>query len=102
VYENESESRQPAKTLCETSIIMKRHWTPRYVFNRLNVIVYQRMHAGHPWLTAQAISLLDGLLRPIDVGLEWGSGRSTAWFGQRISALTSIEHDALWGESTRL
>jgi predicted O-methyltransferase YrrM len=29
-------------------------------------------------------------------GFEWGSGRSTAWFAQRLGSLTSIEHEPSW------
>lgn len=29
-------------------------------------------------------------------GLEWGSGRSTIWFAQRLSKITSVEHNKDW------
>ena len=29
-------------------------------------------------------------------GLEYGSGRSTAWYAGKLSRLTSVEHDAGW------
>jgi predicted O-methyltransferase YrrM len=75
----------------------KRHWTPTFLWNRVRVALYQRRNMDKPWLTADAIRLLGGgLLRADDVGLEWGSGRSTAWFAQRLKHLTSIEADAGW------
>jgi predicted O-methyltransferase YrrM len=49
-----------------------------------------------PWLTRQAVEILDDRLKPGDVGLEWGSGRSTIWFAQRVTHLTSIEHNDSW------
>jgi predicted O-methyltransferase YrrM len=35
-------------------------------------------------------------LRPTDAGLEWGSGRSTCWFAERVAKLVSVEHNAQW------
>lgn len=72
------------------------HWTPRYVGNRLAEKVYRRRHPEHPWLAPLAISLLDGYLKPSDVGLETGSGGSTLWFARRVSSLVSVEHNRLW------
>ena len=59
-------------------------------------ILYQRRHPDHPWLTKSANSILSSYLKDSDIGLEFGSGRSTLWFAQRVSALTSVEHDPLW------
>ena len=73
-----------------------RHWTPRYVVNRLALAVYERRAPAAPWITRQACELLDQWLKPLYVGIEWGSGRSTLWFARRVAHLTSIEHDATW------
>ncbi len=73
-----------------------RHWTPRYAFSRVSLSVYQKRHSDHPWLTKQAIWLIGRLLRPTDVGIEWGSGRSTLWFARRVARLYSVEHDTHW------
>jgi hypothetical protein len=54
------------------------------------------MHPDVPWLTRQAVEILEDRLKTTDVGLEWGSGRSTAWLAQRVSHLTSIEHNDHW------
>jgi len=72
------------------------NYTPRYVLNRARLILYGLRYPDHPWLTQQANSLLSTLLKPTDVGLEWGSGKSTLWFAQRIKHLTSVEHDEAW------
>jgi putative heme iron utilization protein len=50
------------------------------------------LHPNWPWLTKEAILLLERLLRPDDIGLEFGSGRSTIWFAERVEKLISIEH----------
>jgi predicted O-methyltransferase YrrM len=75
-----------------------KHWTPRYIANRVRLMWYERRHPDLPWLSARAIQLLSRLLRSDDVGLEWGSGRSTAWLARHISHLTSVEHDPEWFE----
>ncbi len=40
-------------------------------------------------------------VRPEDVGLEWGSGRSTVWFAKRVAEITSVEHDPKWASIVR-
>ncbi|WP_287098383.1 class I SAM-dependent methyltransferase [Mesorhizobium sp.] len=73
-----------------------RHWTLPYVGSRLGEILYQRARPKDPWLTRHANRALETLLQPTDVGLEFGSGRSTLWFARRISRLTSVEHNQSW------
>lgn len=69
---------------------------PRYVADRVRLAVHQRMHPDAPWLTAEATRMLDEWLQPRHVGIEWGSGRSTRWFAQRVGRLLSVEHHAGW------
>jgi len=76
-----------------------RHLTPRYVYNRVRQMGYERAHADDPWLTPAAIAMLGSLLRREDTGVEFGSGRSTVWFATRVAALTSVEHDQQWYEA---
>lgn len=73
-----------------------RHWTPRYLRDRSRQALYQRAHPDAPWLTPEAIQLLDSMLRPDDIGTEFGSGRSTVWLARRCARLTSVEHDEAW------
>ena len=75
------------------------HWTPRYIYDRTRQMLYDRGHGDDPWLTPAAIRLLESLLRPADRGAEFGSGRSTFWFAERVAALTSVEHDDQWYEA---
>lgn len=72
------------------------NYTPRYILNRTKLLLYYLKHPDRPWLTEQTNSILDTLPTRKDVGLEWGSGRSTLWFAQRIKHLTSVEHDEAW------
>lgn len=73
-----------------------RHWTPRYFKNRLATLYYEKANPNHPWLTRSANEILDSYLIKSDVGLEFGSGRSTAWIARRIGHLTSVEHNYAW------
>lgn len=50
----------------------------------------------HPWLNIGAVRWLEARLRPDMVGLEWGSGRSTAFLAKRVAHLTTVEHKAKW------
>jgi predicted O-methyltransferase YrrM len=74
------------------------HLTPRYIRDRLGILTYERAHPDHPWLTKQANEMLATYLRKTDVGLEWGSGRSSIWFAKRVGHLTSVEHNRDWFE----
>ena len=60
------------------------------------MMVYERRNPNDPWLTSDMIKILSTYLRPTDIGLEFGSGRSTLWFAKRINKLTSVEHDQKW------
>ena len=73
-----------------------RHWTPRYITDRLAEIYYQKTKPHHPWLTKQANLILSTYLQKSDVGLEFGSGRSTVWLAERVQHLTSVEHNQQW------
>ncbi len=59
-------------------------------------MVYERRHPDAPWITADAIAILESLLRKTDNGIEYGSGRSTIWFAKRTNSLVSIEGNAQW------
>jgi hypothetical protein len=72
------------------------HWTPRYVWDRTVWAVYQWRHPAEPWITPAAVAILADCLRPTDVGLEFGSGRSTAWFAARMASITSFENNPAW------
>lgn len=69
---------------------------PKYAISRMRQISFCKKYPATPWLTASAIHLLDSWLRPTDVGLEWGSGRSTIWFAGKVGRLTSIEDSREW------
>ena len=72
------------------------HWTPRYIGSRIAEKYYYTIHPDHPWLTQTANEILFTYLKKSDVGLEFGSGRSTLWFAKRVGHLISVEHDKAW------
>jgi predicted O-methyltransferase YrrM len=77
------------------------HLTPQYAISLARVRAFELAHPDAPWLTPQCVAILESTLRPTDRGLEYGSGRSTRWFAQRIAHLVSVETDPGWYHKTR-
>jgi hypothetical protein len=67
-----------------------------YLLRRIAYKFYEILHPNEPWLAQGAIQYCDRHLRNDQIGFEWGSGRSTAWFGKRLRKLVSIEYDQAW------
>lgn len=76
------------------------HLTPRYVIDRLKERVFRRANPLAPWLTPDAVDFLSNWVRVDDTVIEYGSGRSTVWFGERVATVVSVEHDSTWQERT--
>ena len=76
--------------------MIKKHHTPAYIKNRLKQIWFEKMNPEAPWLTKDAIQLLDQLIKNDDIGLEFGSGRSTKWLCERCNYLYSVENNQEW------
>jgi predicted O-methyltransferase YrrM len=79
-------------------MLLKQCLNPAYVAGRLHLALWERRNPNCPWMSQGAIRFLEGWLRKTDRGVEFGSGRSTCWFGQRVGQLTSIEHNREWFE----
>ena len=62
---------------------------------------FQKDNLDKPWLTPDAIKALELLLQATDIGLEYGSGRSTKFFASLLRHLTSIEHHEGWYENVK-
>lgn len=78
-----------------------RSFRPAYFFKRLEQLGFEKRCPDAPWLAESAILLLDSYLKPTDVGIEWGSGRSTLWLARRVAHLHSIEHHGGWHRAVR-
>lgn len=77
------------------------HRTPRYILNRIWTLG-RRITAPHdPWLTSEAVHFLEKFLRPSDIGVEFGSGRSSVWLAKRTRRLVSVEHSREWHERVK-
>lgn len=73
------------------------HLTPRYIYDRVKVERFLRAQGPNcPSLAIQAVDFLRGWLRSSDRMLEYGSGASTKWFGERVGELISVENDPVW------
>lgn len=76
--------------------MLKKHHNPRYIIDRLLWGRWQKSNADKPWLVPASVDFLDGYLRPSDVMVEFGSGRSTRWFAGKVGTLVSIEDSPEW------
>lgn len=83
-------------------MIWPAHRTTGYFVSRIRRTIYEMNHPNQPWLVEEAVDLLASLLRPTDVGLEWGSGRSTAWLAGRVGQLVSVEDSEVWASKVRV
>lgn len=70
--------------------------SPRCLYGLVRRRLWRKLNPDAPWLSQEAVEILESRLKPSDVGLEWGSGKSTVWFAQRVTHLTSIEHNDYW------
>lgn len=69
---------------------------PIYLIKRGFHRCYELRHPEEPWITRGAIDFCKDSLSSEFIALEWGSGRSTLWFANRVGHLTSVEHDEEW------
>ena len=76
---------------------------PRTVRDQLKDALFRRRHRDNdvPWLTPDSIDMLETVLRPTDLGLEYGAGASTPWFAARCGELRSVEATREWYEVTQ-
>jgi len=79
-----------------------RHWNLRYIIDKIKLLLYEKRNPEAPWLTLQATDILESYLKKTDIGFEWGSGRSTIWFAQKVKRLISIENDEYWYDKIKI
>ena len=77
---------------------MKKHWTLRYIIDRIFNFFYFYTNKNIPWLSKKANKFLNEKLNSKMSGVEFGSGNSTIWIAKRVKFLTSIEHNSKWFE----
>lgn len=74
-------------------VLYLRHW--RKTLDSLDSEV------AMPWVTYPAIHFLSKRLRKSFRLFEYGSGRSTLWFAERVGEVVSVEHDANWHDKLK-
>jgi predicted O-methyltransferase YrrM len=75
--------------------------SPRWVVARINLAIFEHRHPDVPWITRDAIRMLEEHLRRDHVGFEWGSGNGTLWLLRRTKSLTSVEHFRPWADKVK-
>ena len=75
---------------------MKKHWTSKYIYNRIKNYIYFFSNKNVPWLSKECNKFLNVKLNKEMVCLEFGSGNSSLWIANRVKYLTSIEHNFEW------
>ena len=75
-----------------------RYWLrrPDLVLARARYWLWEKRNPDKPWLCPDTVRFCEQHLSKAMKGLEFGSGRSTAWFAKHLGHLTSVEHDAGW------
>ena len=61
---------------------------------------WEKENPNAPWLVPEAVLFLDKWLRKNMRGFEFGSGRSTKWFTNKVSFYYSIEGNLEWYNKT--
>lgn len=71
---------------------------PRLAIAKARSRRFQRRAVDLPWITPDAIDLLDGLLLPTDEGIEFGAGSSTLWLARKCAQVRSVDGFRHWYE----
>ncbi len=58
--------------------------------------LFNLFYPNRPWTTPASILFFDKVITKEMIGLEYGSGRSTMYFANKLKKLVSIEHYAGW------
>jgi hypothetical protein len=69
---------------------------PHLIWPRLKYWLWEITNRDKPWLCPGAVDYCTEVLTKSMQAIEFGSGRSTAWFAQRVGRLTTVEHSPRW------
>lgn len=69
---------------------------PQALYHRLRYYVWEKMNPGAPWLCPGTVAFCRSHLTKQSKVLEYGSGRSTRWFAERVASIISVEHNTEW------
>jgi hypothetical protein len=73
----------------------------RFASSLLYYGAYRPLFPNTPNFTPSASRRIERLLEKGMTVFEWGSGRSTPWFADRVDRLVSVEHSPEWYEKGR-
>jgi hypothetical protein len=74
---------------------------PKMIVPRIKYWFWEKTHPDEPWLCPGTVEFCNQHLNKSMTVLEFGSGRSSAWFAQRVEKLISIEQDESWYQSVK-
>lgn len=74
---------------------------PITFIRRLGYFFYEKTHSDEPWLSPKSVRFLEKHLTSQMVLFEWGSGRSTTWFAQKVKKVISIEYSQEWEQKVQ-
>ena len=74
---------------------------PRMILPRVRYWAWERANPDKPWLCPATVDFCERALNPSMTAVEFGSGRSTAWFARQVGSLTSVEHHEGWHDRVR-
>ena len=74
---------------------------PIIFIRRIGNFFYELAHPDEPWLAPKAVRFLDNNLGSEMKLFEWGSGRSTLWFSERVKKVVSIEYHEGWSHKVK-
>lgn len=80
----------------ESALIKTWRFNPIYVYSKLKSEKYFKENNDLPWLAEDANNFLKSNINKNMCVLEFGSGRSTKFFAQRVKEVFSREHDNSW------
>lgn len=80
-------------------MLIKKHWSIKYVIGRIVLFFYEICFKNYPWITFGAVNILkQNMKKKESFIVEFGSGRSTIFFSELCKSVLSIEHDKIWYE----
>ncbi|MBF2005158.1 class I SAM-dependent methyltransferase [Chlorogloeopsis fritschii PCC 9212] len=74
---------------------------PKAMLYRVKYWIWEKLHPDAPWMCPATVEFCKKYLSHSMSVLEFGSGRSSVWFGKRVANLTSIEYNADWYQSVK-
>ena len=57
---------------------------------------FERENPNVPWFVPDSIKYIEQIIQPHYVGWEWGSGRSSIWFAERVKQHYCVEGRRAW------